>query len=138
MNNNNEQITELFMQKIDDIHYNYIELIKEGDSLKGFFYGIEVIQSSQVPLYYKTLLNDLKVKGNRVDFTINNFLFSNKPFYGRKEDSFSIIQKPDNIPFSFSFPIKYFGYRNADTLRMNKITMLDDSKSTEVLFVKKL
>lgn len=136
--NKSEQTKEVFVQKVDEKHNNYIELIKEGGSLKGLFYGVEVMSSAKEPLYYKSVLKDLEIEGDRIAFTLNTFLFSNETFYGNPNDSLLSKNKINDIPFPFTIPVKYFGYKQRDSLRMNKISMLDDSKSTETIFIKKM
>lgn len=131
-----DQNKEIFRQTVDDRINNYIEFIKEGDSLSGVFYGTEKIFESNRLLYFKSELENLKMDKEGISFTLNTFSYSNKSFYDNPNDSLLTYDKPDDIPYYYRYPLRYFGYRNSDTLRMLKVTMFQDSYAPEVLFIK--
>jgi hypothetical protein len=132
----NEQTKEVFVQKVEDGLNNYIEFIKEGDSLKGVFYGVEAAPSSKKPIYYKSVLSDIKIEAGKMKFILSTFSFSSKSFYGSQDDALLMKDQPDDIPFVYKFPIQYVGDRKGDTLKLNRLTMQDNSGFTEATFIK--
>jgi len=132
----NEPAKEVFVQKLDGGLNNYIEFTKEGNSLKGVFYGVETATSSKKPVFYKSVMSELKIEAGKVKFTLNAFSFSNKSFYGSRDDAQLMKDKPADIPFVYNFPIHYVGDRKGDTLHLNKVTTQDNSAFTEAIFIK--
>ena len=129
-----KQNKELFRQRIDEMNNNYIEIISEGSISFGFFYGVEILPNES-NLYYKAQLDSFKVMENTLSFVLTKFKFSNKPF---SDDNNNVSSSPieKNIPLLLKFPINYFGNRLNDTLNLNRISSVYDSKSDTAIFVK--
>ena len=132
----NEQSKEIFVQKVGYKSNNYIKFIKDGDSLKGIFYGVDMMPSSKKPVYYQSELDNIKIETDKMQFTLNTFIFSNKPLNYYQDDAKLMNDKPDSIPFEYNYPITYMGERKGDTLKLNRTTALDDSRFTESIFIK--
>jgi hypothetical protein len=128
---------EVFVQKVNDTLNNYIELIKEGDSLKGVFYGVEIDPSLKEPLYYKADLQNLKIEGNNISFSLTSCLYSNRSLYGNRDKS-AWVKTEDTLPYTPIPPRTYFGERKGDKLTLRKTHLISNSASDgEVIFVKK-
>src|SRR5882757_7108245 len=75
-----KQTREVFVQKINEKDSNYFELNNVSGSLTGVFHGIEIMSMSKGLLYYKATLSNLNTDGDKMSFTLADFVFSSKPF----------------------------------------------------------
>jgi len=126
--------TEIFKCKINEHYNDYVEIININDSLTGFFYG--VLDSKNKPnIFYKSLLENLKVTDSTIYFTLEKFTFSNKSF---KQNILNKIISPNDARVSaiFNFPLNYYCTRFSDTLKVYRSCMVYDSKSDYFEFVK--
>jgi len=127
---------DIFIQILPRNANNYIEFIQEGNRTVGFFYGSEYIPKINDTLFYKACLSDFIVSQDRVRFTLKDISFSNKVYFENNQKTDENKVTNIDTPIQFKYPITYFGTRSNDTLYLRKITALDDSRSTLIIFKK--
>jgi len=125
---------ELFRQKLDEQHSNYIEFFTSNGSKEGIFYGVDSTNYNKV-FYYRSRLDSLKWEGNKIEFRLINFVYSYTPFHENKKDT--LVQADDRDLFNLLRRPSYFwGTRSPDTLYLNRTLPIYDNRSDAMDFVK--
>src|ERR1700756_3622998 len=73
------QRKEWYAQKDEHNSTNYIELITNGDTVGGFFYGVERLPD-RTHIYYKAPLDSIKLGGQEFRFLLKSYEFSRQAF----------------------------------------------------------
>ena len=123
-----------YAQKVDKTNSNYIELITNGESISGFFYGVERLPDSTL-LFYKSTLDSVEVKGQEIRFKLILFSFSRQAFDKGMPNA---LVSPDDpiIPFDFKYEINYFGNRYASELRLQRTLATYNNRADQAVFNK--
>jgi len=123
-----------YAQKVDKKNINYIELITNGESISGFFYGVERLPDRTL-LFYKSTLDSLVVKGQEIKFKLINFSISRQAFDKGLRNA---LVSPDDriIPFDLRQENNYFGNRYSNELRLQRTLDVYDNRADQALFNK--
>ncbi len=130
--NHEYQTWDWYAQKVDKKNSNYIELITNGESISGFFYGVDRLPDRTL-LFYKSTMDSVEVKGQEIKFKLIKFSFSRQAF---DKSMPSALVSPDDpiIPFAFKYEINYFGNRNSNELRLQRTLDMYDNKADQAIF----
>jgi hypothetical protein len=135
------QDKEVFEYKDEKGYDNYIEIQKLGDSLRGFFFGVE-LNKDNVPVFFKASFSyPLSQKFveteniNEIYFKLTKFDISFNPFKSKADNS-NLIKTEKDIPFILTRPIVFFGKRRGNNLELNRVLDVYDSKSDRLVFSK--
>jgi hypothetical protein len=128
------QTREWYAQKVDKKNSNYIELITNGKSISGFFYGVERLPDRTL-LFYKSTLDSVEAKGRYLRFSLDTFLFSRQPFERGMPKTFISPEDP-SIPFVCRSRNYYFGNRNSIELRLQKTLDAYNNRADQAVFKK--
>jgi hypothetical protein len=130
--NHEYQTWDWYAQKVDKKNSNYIELITNGESISGFFYGVDRLPDRTL-LFYKSTMDSVEVKGQEIKFKLIKFSFSRQAFDKSMPNA---LVSPDDpiIPFAFKYEINYFGNRNSNELRLQRTLDMYDNKADQAIF----
>jgi hypothetical protein len=123
-----------YAQQVDKKNSNYIELITNGDSISGFFYGVERLPDRTL-LFYKSTLDSVKVRGQKINFKLTKFSISRQAFDRGMPNAFV---SPDDaiVPFDLRQENNYFGNKYSTELRLQRTLVAYDNRADQAVFKK--
>lgn len=133
-NNIKMQQEEVYFFKDINGYKSYISLKQVKDSIYGIFLGME-LNDKGIPVYYKSDFKTHIVESNEnvISFLLTDFDYSFQPFSFNNINQ-HLLKGGSDIPFIIQRPIKFFGEHNKDSLILNRISDLYDSKSDKMVF----
>jgi hypothetical protein len=132
---NMESKTERFMEKAGDKSMNWLELIHQGDSIRGIFYGFDRMQNEKT-IYFKSEMKHLTLSDEGIKFTLEDYILSEEPFDDGKEYKKYVVKDETSLPDLLKFHQKFSGIKTYNGIRLRRTSMMYDSKFDELNLMK--